>query len=184
MKVIAGSARGIPLKIPSHDLRPTMDRVRGAIFSVLGNEVIGARVLDLFAGGGGFGIEALSRGATEAVFVDSHLKAIEAIRFNLAKAKLTGNMIENDVFRFLNSAPQPFQLIFADPPYAKLPNNRDFTQELMAHPALLSILDPSGLLVLERAPSKSKLAFPGWQVTRIKRYGETEVVFCVPNTSA
>ena len=183
MRVIAGSACGIPLKIPAHDLRPTMDMVRGAIFSALGNNVIGTRVLDLFAGSGGFGIEALSRGAAEAVFVDSHFKAIEAIRLNLAKTKLTGNIIKNDVFRFLSSTFQPFQLIFADPPYAKIPGARDFIQELMAHPALFSILDPSGLLVLERTPSKSESAFSGWQITRIKRYGETEIVFCVPNTS-
>ena len=101
MRVIAGSAGGIPLRISSHDLRPTMDMVRGAIFSALGDLVIGARVLDLFAGSGAYGIEALSRGAAEAVFVDNHLKSIEAIRLNLARAKLDGKVVRNDVFRFL-----------------------------------------------------------------------------------
>src|SRR6202030_4786323 len=101
MRVIAGSAGGIPLRSSSHDFRPTMDLVRGAIFSALGDLVIGAHVLDLFAGSGAYGIEALSRGAAEAVFVDDHPKSIEAIRWNLSKTKLIGKVIRNDAFRFL-----------------------------------------------------------------------------------
>src|SRR3977135_4254468 len=136
MRVIAGSAGGILLKTPAHDLRPTLDRVREAAFSALGDFVIGAHVLDLFAGSGGFGIEALSRGATEAVFVDSHPKAIDAIRFNLAKAKLEGKVVKNYVSRYLTPCPEEFELIFADPPYKKLPADRDFMQELMTNQAL------------------------------------------------
>src|ERR1700744_3935643 len=90
MRVIAGSAGGIRLKTPAHDLRPTMDRVREPTFSALGDFVIGAHVLDLFAGSGGYGIEALSRGAAEAVFVDDHPKSIEAIRSNLSRTKIDG----------------------------------------------------------------------------------------------
>jgi 16S rRNA (guanine966-N2)-methyltransferase len=180
MRVIAGSAGGIPLKIPAHDLRPTMDMVRGAVFSALGDIVIGARVLDLFAGSGGFGIEALSRGAAEAVFVDSHPKAIDAIRFNLAKAKLEGKVVKNDVFRYLNSGREEFELIFADPPYKKLPADRDFMQELMTNQALHTVAGPEALLVLERMPAKTDPIYPGWQITRTKRYGGTEVIFCIP----
>src|SRR5215471_15845525 len=99
MRVIAGSAGGIPLKTPDHEARPTMDRVREAIFSSLGDLVIGARVLDLFAGSGAFGIEALSRGAAEAVFVDNHPKSVEAIRLNLERTRLVGTVIREDVFK-------------------------------------------------------------------------------------
>lgn len=180
--MIAGSAGGIPLKTPANDSRPTMDKVRGAIFSSLGEAVIGARVLDLFAGSGGFGIEALSRGAAEAVFVDNNLKSIEAIRFNLEKTKLIANVIRNDVFRYLHSASRPFQLVFADPPYAKAPGDRDLIRDLMSHPALISIVDPSGILVLEKIPSQSEPSFAGWEITRRKRYGGTEVVFCIPSS--
>ena len=109
MRVIAGSAGGIPLKISSHDFRPTMDMVRGAIFSALGDLVIGARVLDLFAGSGAYGIEALSRGAAEAVFVDNQFRSIEAIRLNLARAKLDGKVVRDDAFRFLQKCKTSFR---------------------------------------------------------------------------
>src|SRR5205823_6810018 len=88
MRVIAGSAGGIPLHTPRTDLRPTMDRVKAAIFSSLGEKIIGARVLDLFAGSGALGIEALSRGAASATFVESDLRATETIRRNLEKTRL------------------------------------------------------------------------------------------------
>src|ERR1700733_14002810 len=101
MRVIAGSAGGIRLKIPPHDLRPTMDMVREAAFSALADLPVGARVLDLFAGSGAYGIEALSRGAAEAVFVDAHRKSIETIQWNLSKTKLVGKVIRDDVFRYL-----------------------------------------------------------------------------------
>ena len=118
MRVIAGSAGGIRLKIPPHDLRPTMDMVREATFSALGDLVVGASVLDLFAGSGAYGIEALSRGAAEAVFVDDHAKSIEAIRLNLSRTKLVGKVIRDDVFRFLKRQDERYRLVFADPPYA------------------------------------------------------------------
>src|ERR1043166_5048036 len=88
MRVIAGSAGGIPLHTPRTDLRPTMDRIKAAIFSSLGEKIIGARVLDLFAGTGALGIEALSRGAVSAIFVESDARAADAIRRNLEKTRL------------------------------------------------------------------------------------------------
>src|SRR5947209_18081255 len=88
MRVIAGSAGGIRLAVPKRGVRPTMDRVKAAIFSSLGDAVIGARVLDLFAGSGGLGIEALSRGASSAVFVENDRQSAKAIDANLAKTKL------------------------------------------------------------------------------------------------
>jgi 16S rRNA (guanine966-N2)-methyltransferase len=179
MRVIAGSAGGIPLKTPDHEARPTMDRVREAIFSSLGDLVIGARVLDLFAGSGAFGIEALSRGAAEAVFVDNHPKAITTIQNNLRKTKLEGQVIRADAFRFLARNKERYQLVFADPPYAKRSDDRDFAAELLGSADLHAAVD--GLLILERAPTKTNQLVGRWEVTRAKRYGATEVLFCVPS---
>jgi len=93
MRIIAGSAGGIPLRLPKHDIRPTMEKIRGAIFSSLGDRIIGARVLDLFAGSGAFGLEALSRGAANATFVDHHRDAVVAIQTNCEKTKLRGAIV-------------------------------------------------------------------------------------------
>src|SRR5437764_10358265 len=125
MRVIAGSAGGIQLEVPKRGVRPTMDRVKAAIFSSLGGKVIGARVLDLFAGSGGLGIEALSRGAASAMFVDRDRQATDAIGRNLKKVKLEARPQQQDVFEFLKRQSGPdrvaslgqFDLVFADPPY-------------------------------------------------------------------
>ena len=85
MRVIAGSAGGIRLDVPKNEIRPTMDRVKAAIFSSLGERVIGARVLDLFAGTGALGLEALSRGAASAMFVEENRQAVRAIESNLSE---------------------------------------------------------------------------------------------------
>ncbi|MGB8466384.1 MAG: RsmD family RNA methyltransferase, partial [Terrimicrobiaceae bacterium] len=100
MRVIAGEARGLPLSTPPN-VRPTMDRVRGAIFSSLGDAVPGARVLDLFAGSGAMGIEALSRGAASAVFVDSNPRCAACVRANLRRAKLEASVQVMDALKFL-----------------------------------------------------------------------------------
>src|ERR1700704_2684176 len=121
MRVIAGSAGGIRLAVPKRGVRPTMDRVKGAIFSSLGDQVIGARVLDLFAGSGALGIEALSRGAASALFIDEDRQSIAAIETNLAKAKLVGKTRQQDVFEFLKRTcgDNKIEIVFADPPYEK-----------------------------------------------------------------
>src|SRR3954467_833486 len=101
MRVIAGSAGGVRLLVPRRGVRPTMDRVKAAIFSSLGEAIIGARVLDLFAGSGALGIEALSRGATSAIFVEHDRESAEAIAKNLAKTNLQARVRTQDVFAFL-----------------------------------------------------------------------------------
>jgi 16S rRNA (guanine966-N2)-methyltransferase len=179
MRVIAGSAGGIRLKIPLHDLRPSMDMVREAAFSALGDFVVGARVLDLFAGCGAYGIEALSRGAAAAVFVDDHPKSIEAIRLNLSKTKLDGKMIRIDAFRFLQRNNERYRPVFADPPYPKKAGDRDFAGELMENESLLTAVEPEGLLVLECSPIKEVSAFRFWEITREKKYGATKLLFCI-----
>src|SRR5262245_20435306 len=127
MRVIAGRAGGLRLLSPKRGVRPTMDRVKGAIFSSLGEMVIGADVLDLFAGSGALGIEALSRGAASALFVEEDRQSTLAIEKNLAKAKLAGRIRQQEVFRFLKSADaigEKFRIIFADPPYDQMKSGK------------------------------------------------------------
>ena len=128
MRVIAGEARGLHLSAPSPAIRPTMDRVREAIFSSLGEVVAGARVLDLFAGSGALGIEALSRGALSALFVDVNPRCAACVRENLRRAKLDGSVQVMDALKFveLYAEPGDYDLVFADPPYGKSAVDRDF----------------------------------------------------------
>jgi len=183
MRIISGTAGGIPLRIPSHDVRPTMEMVRGAIFSALGERVAGAKVLDLFSGSGAFGIEALSRGAATATFVDDHPKAIAAIKANLEKTRLEATVVRSDVFRFLERTEQIFDLIFADPPYSKGPKDPDLAAELIASPALKNHLAAGSLLILEKTSGDLPLENHGWSVLRDKTYGSTHVLFLAANSS-
>lgn len=182
MRVIAGSAGGIRLDVPKTAVRPTMDRVKGAIFSSLGEQIIGARVLDLFAGTGALGIEALSRGAASALFVENDSSAVEAVERNLAKTKLAGRVRKHDVFAFLRAAPvtEPFRVIFADPPYDKTKSGEQFTRLLLASVELARMLEPSGVFVLEKRPEETMPPAPLWTISRDRRYGATEVLFLQP----
>ena len=177
MRVIAGTARGMNLFMPKSEVRPTMDVVKGAIFSSLGDKVIGARVLDLFSGSGALGIEALSRGAASAVLVEKNTQAADTIRRNLEKTKLTAKVCQLDAFSFLTrvALEHEFDLIFADPPYAKNPDERDFGRELIEHPGLAKALAPDGLFILEQLPGTGSHDGTRWQCLRLKRYGATEV---------
>lgn len=179
MRVIGGAVGGIRLDVPKTNVRPTMDRVKAAIFSSLGEEVIGARVLDLFAGTGALGIEALSRGAASALFVEENSVAIATIERNLAQTKLEGRVRKQDVFAFLRSAQtrDPFRVIFADPPYEKTKSGGEFTRLLLQDTCLAEALEPSGIFVLEKRPSEQMSPMPLWSVIRAKVYGTTEVLF-------
>jgi 16S rRNA (guanine966-N2)-methyltransferase len=179
VRVIAGSAGGLALQLPKSDLRPTMDVVKGAIFSSLGDGIVGARVLDLFAGSGALGIEALSRGAASATFVENDRRAVAAIERNLERTKLTGEVQAADVFRFLDrfAARGVYDLIFADPPYAKAPGERDFTPELLGSEPLRKALAPQGIFILEHLPGAKLPLRKVWECFRQKRYGATEVAF-------
>jgi len=179
MRVIAGSAGGIQLTVPKRGVRPTMDRVKAAIFSSLSEKVIGARVLDLFAGSGGLGIEALSRGAASAVFVDIDRQAVDAIQQNLIKAKLEGKTRQQDVFQILQHSGSlgKFDLIFADPPYEQMVSGEKYTDKLTSDPSLLQLLDEDGVFVLEKRPEEKVPEMPLWNLIRQKKYGATEVLF-------
>jgi 16S rRNA (guanine966-N2)-methyltransferase len=178
MRVIAGRAGGVPLISPKNGVRPTMDRVKEAIFSSLGEMVTGARVLDLFAGTGALGIEALSRGAATAIFVEEDRQSIAAIEKNLAKTQLAGRVRQQDVFSFLkNAAAEKFQIVFADPPYDKMKSGESFTEKLLDNKTLPRLLEPHGVFVLEKRPSEELPPTKLWQVSRRKTYGATEVLF-------
>ena len=167
-----------------------MDQVRGAIFSSLAERVVGARVLDLFAGTGGLGIEALSRGAIRATFVERDRQAVECIRENLAKTRLAAGaeVVGVDVFTFCqrqrDRVPLPaYDLIFADPPYLTKEQPVDHALRLLTDAGPSGLLAPDGIFVLEKTPlSPLGDALAGWQVIRQKRYGISEVVFLTRHT--
>jgi 16S rRNA (guanine966-N2)-methyltransferase len=179
MRVIAGSAGGIRLDVPKTEVRPTMDRVKAAIFSSLGEAVIDARVLDLFAGTGALGIEALSRGAESVLFVEENRAALAAIERNLARTKFTATVRQQDVFAFLRSSQpaKPFTIIFADPPYEKTKSGEAYTDLLLHDSRLPELLAPSGFFVLEKRPREAVTDTPFWSVARARKYGATEVLF-------
>lgn len=187
MRIIAGSAGSIPLKVPRSLTRPTADRVREAVFSVLGDTVPGARVLDLFAGSGSLGLEALSRGAAEATFIESQAPACAIISENLLKTRLAGGQVQRrDVFSFLSTTvPGRYHLIFADPPYARDAASLAILTTLLTLPQLASVLAPGGVLVLETLSSVPLPEFPLWQIERERTYGATRISYlttCPPDS--
>jgi 16S rRNA (guanine966-N2)-methyltransferase len=179
MRVIAGSAGGVRLAVPKRGVRPTMDRVKAAIFSSLGDAIIGARVLDLFAGSGALGIEALSRGAASVLFVEEDRQSTNVIKKNLAKTKLEARVRQQSVFDFLrySSGNEKYQIIFADPPYEKTKSGERFTEELLTSKKLGQLLAPGGVFVLEKHPDETLPETKQWRVARQKTYGATEVLF-------
>lgn len=179
MRVVAGSAGGIQLAVPKRGVRPTMDRVKAAIFSSLADHIIGARVLDLFAGSGALGIEALSRGAGSVLFVEQDRQSTAAIAKNLARTRLQGRVRQQDVFDFLRQfdSPQSFDLIFADPPYEQTKSGERYTDQLLSDERLPRLLAEGGLFVLEKKPEEILLEPKRWAVIRRKSYGATAVLF-------
>jgi 16S rRNA (guanine966-N2)-methyltransferase len=156
-----------------------MDRVRAAIFSSLGERVPGARVLDLFAGSGGMGIEALSRGADSAVFVDENEHCVRCIRENLRMAKAEAVVQTMDAYRFLDQYAEEgsFDLIFADPPYSMKQGDTDHSALLATSLKLAAALKPDGLFVLERQSGGPALTDSAFEILRSKRYGGSEVLY-------
>ena len=179
MRIIAGSAGGRPLKAPPDGLRPTMDRVRAAIFSSLGERVPGTRVLDIFAGSGGMGIEALSRGAESAVFVDENDLCVRCIRENLRMAQVEAVVQTMDAYRFLDlyAEEASFDLIFADPPYSKRQGDTDHSTLLATSLKLAAALKPDGLFILEKHSRGPAVAESVFEILRCKRYGGSEVLY-------
>ena len=171
MRVIAGKAKGIQLNTPEGMLtRPTTDRVKEALFSIIQFELPGARVLDLFGGTGQLGIEALSRGASNAVFVDSRREACQLIRSNLKKTHLEdqATVVQSDYMEYLNRCREQFDLILLDPPYAEV-----FLENAIKRITEIDILQSGGIIVAERPLSKElPWEFEGFSRSRDYKYGK------------
>jgi 16S rRNA (guanine966-N2)-methyltransferase len=179
MRVIAGISGGLRLTVPKAGVRPTMDRVKAAIFSSLGERVLAAQVLDLFAGSGALGIEALSRGAASVTFVEKDRAAIAAIERNLAHTGFSGRVRKQDVFDFLGrpKIEKGYDLIFADPPYDKVQLGRSHTNLLLENDRLPFYLTSKGVFVLEKRPGERLPESNLWSVIRRQTYGATETIF-------
>ena len=175
LRVIGGTVGGRKLVAPRTDVRPTTDRVKEALFNVLARDVVDARVLDLFAGTGALGIEALSRGAAHAVFVDDDRLAVAAVRENLETLGLAGDAtVERaPALTFLSrAAPRaPFDLVLVDPPYGVPAAELDAVLVALAAPGWLA---DGSTVVVERARVAGAPALPGGWETRFERsYGDT-----------
>jgi len=169
VRIVGGSRKGATIFGPKGvTTRPTSDRVREAVFSIVGS-VEGASVLDLFAGSGGLGLEALSRGAASAVFVDSDRAAIAAIERNVAKLDLVGaHVVRGDAVRYLRATTEQFDLVFVDPPYELVESLR---MPLADHIPL--VLAEDGLVMFETAAGVDPcLPLP---VRSSRRHGSTQL---------
>ena len=179
MRVIAGQAKGRRLKTrEGQDTRPTTDRCREALFAILQFEVPEARFLDLFAGSGGVGIEALSRGASFAVFVEGNQGAAACIRENLETTGFSGRsrLLKKDVFAALNAleaGKESFDIVFLDPPY-----NHGLEQKTLDHLAGTGLVKEGGLIVAESS-SQTELSLPedSWELLKVRDYKLTRFTF-------
>lgn len=177
MRVISGSARGRPLKaVPGTGTRPTTDKVKEALFSMIGPYFDGGAALDLFAGTGGLGIEALSRGMERAIFVDMDVKSIDVVRHNLQAAGLSdmAEVYRNDAFRALKALAKrevAFDLVFLDPPY-RLKIIGDLLESLQE----LGLLRDQAVVVIEHdAKDRHEVPVGRLQPRRRADYGDTAI---------
>ena len=179
MRVIAGKARRLNLKtIPGNETRPTTDRIKETLFNILQPEIPGCRFLDLFSGSGAIGIEALSRGAEYAVFVEKNPKACTCIRENLSFTKLTdgGKLLNMDVLQALRSLEggEPFDCIFMDPPY-----NKNLERQVLEYLKDSSLANTDTLIVTE-ADLHTDFSYVeelGYELSRSKEYKTNKHIF-------
>ena len=173
MRVITGTARGRQLKeLEGMETRPTTDRVKEALFSIIQFDIEGRRVLDLFAGTGQLGIEALSRGAASAVFVEQRRDAAALVRDNLARCALSdqAQVVNGDALAYLRSG-EKFDLIFLDPPYAST-----LLDEALKRIAMFDICREHGIIIAESAADKELPPLPPpYQLYRAYRYGKIKL---------
>ncbi len=171
MRVISGKAKGTVLKAPQGlQTRPTTDRVKEALFDIIQFEIPGASVLDLFGGTGQLGIEALSRGAQRAVFVDAREEACRLIRANLTKCHMDAQakVIRADYMNYLKHCQERYQIILLDPPYAEV-----FLENALKMITEIDILQSGGIIITERPLGKElPWDFSGFTRSRDYRYGK------------
>ena len=172
MRVISGKAKGVVLKTPEGmQTRPTADRVKEALFSILQFDLPGTKVLDLFGGTGQLGIEAISRGAKSAVFVDAGDAPCKLIKENLRRAKMEneGRVVRTDYLQFLSQCRETFNIIFLDPPYAEV-----FLENAIKKISEIDILQSGGIIVAERPVEKAlNLEIEGFFRSKDYKYGKT-----------
>ena len=172
MRVITGKARGVQLKTPDGmQTRPTTDRVKEAMFSIVHFEIPGAKVLDLFGGTGQLGIEALSRGAASAVFVDAREDSCRLIRENLKRTRLEGEgkVVRSDYLDYLGRCREKFNIILLDPPYAEV-----FLENALKRITEIDILETNGIIMTERPLGKElPWEFAGYSRSKDYKYGNT-----------
>lgn len=173
MRIIGGTAGGRRLKSPdTTGTRPATDRVREAVFSSIGDWVVDAVVGDLYAGSGSFGLEALSRGAQSAVFVERGRKALDALKHNVKTVGLGGTVISGTVSDYLDQANHRFHLVFLDPPW-DAPTSQ--MEEDLAQ--LDRLLLPNAEVVVSRRHTDTVPTPPEtWRVAAEKRYGDTRII--------
>ncbi len=181
MRITGGEFGGRNLKVPKSDaIRPTQDRVREALFNMIQFEVPGCDFLDLFAGSGAVGIEALSRGAKSATFVESNRRHMPVLLENLRLVSPAGGPQLNfstvlaDVYRWIASYSGPgFSIVFADPPYA-LGEERGYAS-VLATLAERGVVRPGGLFIAEMTAVQKAEETPGWELVRDRTYGKTRL---------
>jgi len=175
LRVISGSARGKKLLSPDgQDIRPTLDRVKESVFNMIAFSANDASVLDLFCGSGALGIEALSRGAREAVFVDADRKSIQITEKNLELTRLKpyATCVLSDSIAFLKTTDKQFDLIFLDPPYESF-----LYEKALNEIKVRNLLAPDGLLIVEFDKVLTPLfSHCGFSVQREKKYGRVKIL--------
>ena len=172
MRVISGKARGVTLKTPDGlQTRPTADRVKEAMFSIIQFDLPGARILDLFGGTGQLAIEAISRGAKQAVIVDAAEQACRLIKENLRRAKMEPDVqvVRADYLQYLGHCHEKFDIVFLDPPYAEV-----FLENSLKKISEIDILQSGGIIVTERPVEKAlNCEFEGFSRSKDYKYGST-----------
>ncbi|WP_205414050.1 16S rRNA (guanine(966)-N(2))-methyltransferase RsmD [Amycolatopsis thermalba] len=183
-RIVAGAASGRRLKVPAQGTRPTSERVREALFNALeaAGELTDARVLDLYAGSGALGLEALSRGAADAVFVESDRRAVQVLKANVSALGLGGSVRSGPVETVLaQPADEPFDLVLADPPYSL---GADRIGAVLTALAAAGWIAGHGLVIVERALRDGEPAWPaGFEPVRTSRYGDTALYWAEYVTS-
>lgn len=183
MRIIAGTAGRIAIKVPSAVARPTTDFVRQAIFSILGERVENARVLDLYAGSGAIGLEALSRGAASCVFVDEHRQACSVITGNLAKARLEGGrVVKSEALPYLKREPASYDLIFADPPYWKYHGDKDHIGDVLKSGLLVPRLAPDAWFIAEVSANQKSPESEELTLSDRREYGGSAILFYIASS--
>lgn len=182
MRIIAGQAKNFVLKVPTGEVRPTQDRVREALFNILGDLVEGASILDLYCGSGSVGLEALSRGAKSARMVDLARSSCAIAKQNLEKSRLKGGSVtQSDCLDFVKRDRGQYDIIFADPPYCKSAGDRDMIAELMNN-RLVELLAPDGYFIAEAqigygVGNEEGQSFEGWKLIDSRNYGKNTILF-------